>query len=78
MQNVDRMLYATERARSLDIKPTDSTYVTAIPVILLMAESTWKRKVELYKKFGWTKLRFSKLSSVNHILWLVQRRKSRV
>ena len=45
MQNVDRMLYATERARSLDIKPTDSTYVTAIPVILLMAESTWKRKV---------------------------------
>ncbi|KAL6326924.1 hypothetical protein AAG906_012531 [Vitis piasezkii] len=78
MQNVDRMLYATERARSLDIKPTDSTYVTAIPVILSMTESTWKRKVELYKKFGWTKLRFSKLSNVNHILWLVQRRKSRL
>ena len=60
VQNVDRMLYATERARSLDIKPTDSTYVTAIPVILLMTESTWKRKVELYKKFGLTEVEIFK------------------
>ncbi|RVW80453.1 Transcription termination factor MTERF15, mitochondrial [Vitis vinifera] len=54
------MLYATERARSLDIKPTDSTYVTAIPVILSMTESTWKRKVELYKKFGLTEVEIFK------------------
>ncbi|KAJ9685260.1 hypothetical protein PVL29_017334 [Vitis rotundifolia] len=30
MQHVDRMVYATERARSLRIKPTDPIYVTAI------------------------------------------------
>ncbi|RVW96943.1 hypothetical protein CK203_032268 [Vitis vinifera] len=47
MQHVDRMVYATERARSLGIKPTDPIYVTAITVILSMTESTWKRKVEL-------------------------------
>ncbi|XP_034703065.1 uncharacterized protein LOC117927580 [Vitis riparia] len=60
MQHVDRMVYATERARSLGIKPTDPIYVTAITVILSMTESTWKRKVELYEKFGFTEVEILK------------------
>ncbi|CAL8115753.1 unnamed protein product [Prunus armeniaca] len=54
MQNVDRMAYAVRTIKDLGIDPTGPMFVRAVRVMISMKESTWKRKIEFFKSYGWS------------------------
>ncbi|XP_008231596.1 PREDICTED: uncharacterized protein LOC103330763 [Prunus mume] len=54
MQNVDRMAYAVRTIKDLGIDPTGPMFVRAVRVMISMKESTWKRKIDFFKSYGWS------------------------
>ncbi|KAL6288962.1 hypothetical protein ACE6H2_006472 [Prunus campanulata] len=54
MQNVDRMAYAVRTIKDLGIDPTVPMFLRALRVMISMKESTWKRKIEFFKSYGWS------------------------
>ncbi|XP_059653713.1 transcription termination factor MTERF5, chloroplastic-like [Cornus florida] len=53
-QKLDRMVYAVNTVRNLGYKPSAPMFLPAVRVMVSMNDSTWKRKVELLKSFGWS------------------------
>lgn len=54
MQNVDRMAYAVRTIKDLGLDPTGPIFVRALRVMISMKESTWKRKMDFFKSYGWS------------------------
>ncbi|KAJ9129240.1 hypothetical protein P3X46_033970 [Hevea brasiliensis] len=48
------MVYAVNAVKILGLQPTSRMFVHAVRVMLSMSESTWKKKIELMKSFGWS------------------------
>ncbi|XP_059627290.1 uncharacterized protein LOC132270102 [Cornus florida] len=62
--NLDIFNEVVEDVKKLGFNPSNAKFVTAITALTSMSKSTWKRKMEVYEKWGWseeeTLLAFSK------------------
>lgn len=54
LQNVDRFKRLAEVVRGMGFKPGKCHFVTAFHVKNGLSETVWKRKWDLYKKWGWS------------------------
>ncbi|KAK9282772.1 hypothetical protein L1049_010993 [Liquidambar formosana] len=51
---VDRMAHAVETVKKFGLQPSAPMFIHALRVTLSMSNSTWNRKIEVYKSLGWS------------------------
>lgn len=54
MQKVDRIVYAVKTVKELGFEPKAGMFVHALRVMVSMNDSTWKKKINVLKSFGWS------------------------
>ncbi|KAM7459871.1 hypothetical protein LguiA_036144 [Lonicera macranthoides] len=54
VHRLDRIVYAVRTVKELGLDPTTPKCVEAIRVLLSMNNSTWNRKLHLFKSLGWS------------------------
>ncbi|KAG6601090.1 Transcription termination factor MTERF9, chloroplastic, partial [Cucurbita argyrosperma subsp. sororia] len=54
MQKVDRMVCAVKKVKELGIEPQTRMFVRALRVVLSMNDTTWKKKINVFKSLGWS------------------------
>ncbi|XP_059632779.1 uncharacterized protein LOC132275331 [Cornus florida] len=63
--NGDRLKEIVEDAKKMGFNPSQFLFVDAVRALSSISKSTWKRKMEVYEKWGWSKedtmLAFTKL-----------------
>ncbi|KAJ4841098.1 hypothetical protein Tsubulata_027383, partial [Turnera subulata] len=53
-QKHERVVYTLQAVKGLGYDPESPMFVHAFGVMMRMRESTWKKKIELLKSFGWS------------------------
>lgn len=54
LQKVEKMVDAVEHIKRLGFKPSTLMFIHALRVMLCLSNSTWERKVNLFKSLGWS------------------------
>ncbi|XP_057481117.1 uncharacterized protein LOC130768129 [Actinidia eriantha] len=54
MTSSNRFRQIVEEVEKIGFNPSATTFVTAVHALSAMTKSTWEKKVDVYKKWGWT------------------------
>ncbi|KAB5574443.1 hypothetical protein DKX38_001637 [Salix brachista] len=53
-QKHDKMVYAATAAKNLGFQPGDRLFVRALAVLVMVSESTWRKRIEVMESMGWS------------------------
>jgi len=53
-QKHDKMVYAVAATKKLGVQPGDSMFVRVLAVLVIVSESTWRKRIEVMKSMGWS------------------------